>query len=139
MREVLGREAPAGTIVALHHPPVTLHGHPLAGAALRDPQRLAAALAGSDVRALLSGHFHHQLASSLAGVPVWVTPGVITRADTTAPVGVVRGVLGGSATVVDLGPGSPAVFTTVAARDPRAGELVYVWDLATDTVVTTEP
>ena len=69
---------------------------------------------------------------------MWVTPGVITRVDPTAPPGIVRGVLGGGATVVDLGPQLPAVFTKFAARDPRAGEFVYRWDLATGEVATTE-
>ena len=59
-----------------------------------------------------------------AGVPVWVTPGVVDRVDLTAPPQAVRSVRGASASIVDLGgPASPMVHL-LHARDPRAGETV---------------
>lgn len=74
---------------------------------------------GSDVRAILCGHYHAQLAGQLRGIPVWVTPGVVTRIDLTAPPSLVRAVQGASATVVDLGgPFSPS-FHVIHARDPK--------------------
>ncbi len=69
-----------------------------------------------------------QLTGHLCGVPVWVTPGVVTRIDLTAPRGLVRAVRGASATAVDLGgPFSPS-FHVIHARDPEAGRQVYLVD-----------
>lgn len=127
LRDHLVTPAPAGSIVALHHPPIAVPGHPMSGWVLRDPERLGAVLAGTDVRTVLCGHLHHQMSSSLAGTAVWVTPGVVTRIDTSSPRSLVRGVLGGSATIVDLGDGPP-VFRVVTSRDPAAGRQVYLYD-----------
>jgi 3',5'-cyclic-AMP phosphodiesterase len=83
------------------------------------------------VVAVLCGHFHLQLSGFLAGVPVSATPGVVTRIDLTAPAHVFRAVHGAGATLVELGgPFSPS-FHTLHARDPRAGEQVYVADPVT--------
>ena len=46
----------------------------LAQAGLRDAEAFLEAIEGSDVRAVLAGHFHHPLSASLRGVPVWVGP-----------------------------------------------------------------
>ncbi|MCW3818237.1 metallophosphoesterase [Micromonospora sp. DR5-3] len=129
LRLVLARPAEAGTVVVLHHPPIALPFSPLMGSVnLRDAEQLAAAVAGGDVRAVLCGHYHLQLSGSLAGVPVWVTPGVVTRIDLTAPPRLERAVTGAGASVVDLGgPGSP-MFHTLHARDPQAGRQVYLVD-----------
>ncbi|MFR9775066.1 metallophosphoesterase [Micromonospora sp. MS34] len=129
LRRVLARPVEAGTVVVLHHPPIALPSSPLmASVNLRDVDGFAAALAGSDVRAVLCGHYHLQLSGALGGVPVSVTPGVVTRIDLTAPPRLERAVTGAGATVVDLGgPGSP-MFHTLAARDPRAGRQVYLVD-----------
>ncbi|HEY3505021.1 MAG TPA: metallophosphoesterase [Actinocatenispora sp.] len=129
LADVLAEPAAAGTVVILHHPPIAPIDSPLLGSVnLRDADRLASLVQGSDVRVLLCGHFHLQLTGSLAGVPVWVTPGVITRIDRTAPPHLERAVLGASATVVDLGvPGGP-MFHTLHARDSRAGTAVYLVD-----------
>lgn len=125
LSNLLAEPAPAGSILALHHPPIAAPAWEyMARLGLRKPERLAARLNGSDVRAILCGHFHLQLAGSLSGIPVWVTPGVVTRVDHTKPM---RAVLGASATVVDLLDTGP-VFLTLQARDPRAGEQVYVVD-----------
>jgi hypothetical protein len=65
------------TFVALHHAPVPLQ-HPLPDAiGLTNPDDLAAVLAGSpDVVGLLAGHAHLAAASSFAGVPLRVGPGI---------------------------------------------------------------
>lgn len=80
---------------------------------------------------VLTGHLHFQAGGFLAGVPVWVTPGVVTRVDTTAVPHLVRGVLGAAATVVDLAGLSAPTFHLLQARDPRAGVEVYVFDAVT--------
>jgi len=121
--------APAGTVLALHHPPVHTPTAPWTSeAGLRNRDELAAVVAGTDVAAVLCGHFHLQLSGRLGGAAVWATPGVVTRIDLTAPPHVVRAVHGASATVVDLGgPFSPS-FHVLQARGPRTGEEVYTVD-----------
>ena len=131
LAEVLAEPAPDGTVIAFHHPPIHVAPSPTASYGLRNGDDLAAVVDGSDVRAILCGHYHHQLVGHLRGVPVSVTPGVVTRIDLTAPAALLRGVRGAGATVVDLGgPFSPA-FHVLHARDPRAGEQVYLADVAT--------
>jgi Icc protein len=136
---LLSQPAPAGSIVALHHPPIVTGASPsMERVNLQNGERLAEVLAGSDVRAVLCGHYHSQLSGFLAGIPVWVTPGVVTRIDLTAPPHLVRGVLGAGATVVDLGGPFSPVFHTLHARDPRAGEQVYLVDTGSGQDVTSE-
>ena len=133
----LATSAPAGSIVVLHHPPVSVDAIPyMRSVVLQQPDELGRVLAGTDVHAVLCGHLHHQLAGTVGEKPVWVTPGVITRIDLTAPSALVRGVLGAGATVVDLGGPSSPLFHTVHARDPRAGSEVYVYNPLTGEDVT---
>lgn len=128
LREVLAEPAPHGTVVVLHHPPVTLEVEVQQALGLQDGAALADALRGSDVRLVLCGHFHLQLFGHLASVPVWVTPGVLSRVDLTGPQGTERAVRGASATLVDLGGPYTPLFHVLHARDPRAGETVYELD-----------
>lgn len=91
-------------------------------------------------RELGSGHLGPDGAAWSAGsgsffgllerTPVWVTPGVVSRVDLTAPRGTERVVRGASATLVEFGDtysGSP-LFHTLHARDPHAGETIYELD-----------
>jgi 3',5'-cyclic AMP phosphodiesterase CpdA len=127
MRSVLAQPAAAGSVVVLHHPPIALESSPLMKSVnLRNAAQLADALSGTDVQAVLCGHFHLQLSGSLNGVPVWVTPGVVTRIDLTTPPHLERAVKGASATVVDLGGPNSPMFHTLQARDPEAGTQVYL-------------
>ncbi|WP_370617921.1 metallophosphoesterase family protein [Mumia sp. Pv 4-285] len=129
LRGRLATPAPSGTVVALHHPPLHVDWSPfMRDHGLHDRDQLAAAVAGADVHAVLCGHFHLQLSGMANGVPVWSTPGVVTRNDRTCPPELIRGVLGASATVVDLGGPFSPTFHTLHARDPRAGEQVYLVD-----------
>lgn len=64
--------APHGTLLALHHPPVPSPIGLLALVELRDQQRLAAVLEGTDVLAILGGHLHYSTTSTFAGIPVSV-------------------------------------------------------------------
>ena len=139
LSEVLRTPSPRGTVVVLHHPPVSPHGHRrLAGLALRDPEKLAEAIRGSDVHVVLAGHVGVDVGGMLAGVPVLVAPGVAGRTDLSAPAHLDRTVRGAGAQVVDLGgPCSPQSHT-VWARDPRAGELLELSDPATGRSVAGE-
>ncbi|MEU4689108.1 metallophosphoesterase [Actinoplanes sp. NPDC023714] len=129
LRTVLADPAPNGSVLAFHHPPVTVPGVAVQAAlGLHDVPTLAEAIAGTDVRLLLCGHFHLQLFGMLTGVPVWVTPGVVTRIDLTATPGTERAVKGASATLVDLGGPHSPTFHTLHARDPHTGETAYELD-----------
>ena len=140
LAELLHDPAPAGTVLALHHPPVwTPAAQWTNGMGLRNRDELGAVVAGSDVAAILCGHFHLQLTGRLGGTPVWVTPGVVTRIDLTAPPHVVRAVNGAGATAIDVGgPFSPS-FHVMHARDTRAGKEVYVVDPGTWKPTAEEP
>lgn len=70
LREVLATPAPLGTLLALHHPPLPSHIPLFDILELRDQDRLAAAIAGTDVRGILAGHLHYSTSGMFAGVPV---------------------------------------------------------------------
>jgi len=136
---LLATPAPEGTVLVLHHPPLHIASMPLlAAAVLRDIPALRDVVHGTDVRAVLAGHLHHPVTGFLAGTPVWVAPGVVTRVDTTAPAHLVRGVLGAGAGLLDLGRADATTYHLLHARDPRAGEPVYLHDAASGEDVTEE-
>ncbi|MFF4784995.1 MULTISPECIES: metallophosphoesterase family protein [Streptomyces] len=129
LRQVLSTPAEHGTVLAFHHPPISLAlsvTQQVFG--LLDPGELAAAIRGSDVRVILTGHYHLQLFGMLESLPVWVTPGVVNRIDLTTPYGTERAVRGASASLVELGGPASPMFHTFHARDPRAHETVYQLD-----------
>ncbi len=129
LRDVLAEPAPAGTVLAFHHPPIAVAGVEVQRAlGLRNPHELAETIRDSDVRVMLCGHFHLQLFGMLESVPVWVTPGVVNRVDLTATPGTERTIKGASATLVELGGPSSPLFHTLHARDPQIGETVHEAD-----------
>jgi 3',5'-cyclic AMP phosphodiesterase CpdA len=132
LAHTLASPADLGTVLVFHHPPLRLPSIPnVARVGLQNIEELGQIVQGTDVRAILTGHLHFQLSGFLAGVPVWITPGVVSRIDVTAPPHLVRGVLGAGATVVDLADPAAPTFHVLTARDPRAGEEVYVYDAVT--------
>jgi 3',5'-cyclic-AMP phosphodiesterase len=73
LRDVLATRAEHGTVLALHHPPIPSPMCPVAEVIeLLDTDRLAAVLEGSDVRAILGGHYHFSSHATFAGIPVSV-------------------------------------------------------------------
>jgi 3',5'-cyclic AMP phosphodiesterase CpdA len=73
LASVLAEPAPLGTILAMHHPPIAIPMLPAAAIIELDGQdRLATALAGTDVRMILGGHFHYSSYGTFAGIPVSV-------------------------------------------------------------------
>jgi 3',5'-cyclic-AMP phosphodiesterase len=129
LSDLLETPAERGTVIALHHPPLRLPAIAwFESFVLENINDLADAVRGRDVSAILAGHVHFQISGFLAGVPVSVAPGVVTRIDPTAPPHLVRGVLGAGASVVDLADPVTPSFHTIHARDPRSGEQVYVYD-----------
>lgn len=91
LRRDLSTPAPNGTVLALHHPPVPSPAATLAGRELADPARLAAALDGSDVVAILAGHFHHPMSGLFAGIPLWVGGSLAYLQDVGTPADTVVG------------------------------------------------
>ncbi|MFD9430521.1 metallophosphoesterase [Streptomyces sp. NPDC060002] len=129
LRDVLSTPAELGTVLAFHHPPICLGSSATQRVfGLREPEGLAEVIRGSDVRVVLTGHFHLQLFGLLAAVPVWVTPGVVNRIDLATAPGTERAVRGASASLVELGGATGPMFHTLHARDPRAHETVYELD-----------
>jgi 3',5'-cyclic AMP phosphodiesterase CpdA len=74
LRSVLAEPAEHGTVVALHHPPVPVEVTGLQRLHLTGQDGLAAAVQGTDVRAILGGHLHYATTSVFAGIPVYVAP-----------------------------------------------------------------
>ncbi|MGW8482583.1 phosphodiesterase [Microbacterium sp. NPDC055903] len=72
LAEVLATPAPDGTLIALHHPPVPSPLGLLALVELKNQDRLAEVIRGTDVRGVLGGHLHYSTHSTFAGVPVSV-------------------------------------------------------------------
>lgn len=107
----LARPAPDGTVVALHHPPITSPIASMARIALRDPQALGEVIAASDVLMVVCGHNHHASASALSGVPVWVSPASAYQSDVLSAAEY-RGLPGCGFTRIDVGPAG-AVATVV--------------------------
>jgi 3',5'-cyclic AMP phosphodiesterase CpdA len=72
LRDVLATPAPLGTLLAMHHPPVPSHLPLFDILELRHQDRLADAIAGTDVRGILAGHLHYSTHGMFAGVDVSV-------------------------------------------------------------------
>ena len=73
LADVLATPAEHGTVLALHHPPIPVPMMRIAEIIeLRDQGPLADVITGSDVRAVIGGHFHFTSYSTFAGVPVSV-------------------------------------------------------------------
>ena len=84
LTDVLATPAPAGTVLAMHHPPIPVPMMPAAAMIeLDDQDALAEVVAGSDVRAILGGHFHFTSHSTFAGVPVSVASATCYTSDIT--------------------------------------------------------
>jgi 3',5'-cyclic AMP phosphodiesterase CpdA len=101
LRDSIATPASDGTVVALHHPPIPSPIEPMSRIGLRDPDRLLDAIAGSDVRIVLCGHYHHEAAGTLGSIPVWVSPATAYRGDVTSRI-VFRGVPGAAFSRIDL-------------------------------------
>ncbi len=84
LRERLQRPAPAGTLLVLHHAPLPVVQDAAALWPLRDADAVAEVVRGSDVRAILSGHFHQAGYGMFAGVPVAQAPALAYSIDPTA-------------------------------------------------------
>lgn len=85
LRSVLRTPAPEGTILALHHPPVPSVQDLTVLVELRHQRDLAAALKGTDVRAIIAGHLHYSTFATFAGIPVSVASATCYTQDLATP------------------------------------------------------
>jgi Icc protein len=127
LSEILSTPADAGTVLVLHHPPIPAATTLLQGLELADPGALAEVVAGSDVRVILCGHYHHSLVGTLGEIPVIVTTGVANTADPLSPRGRERSVIGSGATIVTLD-GDSVRSTVIRAYGPDDGEELFDLD-----------
>lgn len=97
LREILATPAPLGTILALHHPPLPSHIPLFDILELRHQERLAQAIAGTDVRAILAGHLHYSTFGTFAGVPVSVASATCYTMNLQRPAAEVNGMDAGQA------------------------------------------
>ncbi|TGY39120.1 phosphodiesterase [Microbacterium laevaniformans] len=95
LRGILAEPAPLGTVLALHHPPLPTHIPFFDILELRHQSEFAAALAGSDVRAILAGHLHYATAGTFAGIPVSVASATCYTMNLQRPPQEVNGMDGG--------------------------------------------
>lgn len=91
LAEVLQTSAPAGTVLVMHHAPIDSLIQAQRGSGLDNPEALAQVVTGTDVRVILSGHYHHPVAGELAGIPVWAAPAVGYNFNPGAPANELHG------------------------------------------------
>lgn len=87
LADELAVPAPEGTILAMHHPPVPSVLDLAVLVELQQQHRLAAVLAGSDVRTILAGHLHYSTTATFAGIPVSVASASCYTQDLAVPPG----------------------------------------------------
>ena len=90
----LATPAEHGTILVIHHAPITYRSPVMQLLDFDDVDRLRAALVGTDVRAVLSGHLHVTSFGTLCHVPVIVAGGVSYVDDVGAPRTLLMGIDG---------------------------------------------
>jgi Icc protein len=98
----LAEPAPAGTVLALHHPPLPTSSRLSAGIQLQDRATFGAILAGTDVRVVLAGHTHVVSAGAVAGIPVWIGGATSYISDALVPAGGERTLNAPSVSRIDL-------------------------------------
>ncbi|MFC5176767.1 phosphodiesterase [Nocardioides taihuensis] len=73
LADLLATPAPRGTVLAMHHPPIPVPMmRPAEIIELDGQDALAEVVRGTDVRAIIGGHFHFTSWSTFAGIPVSV-------------------------------------------------------------------
>jgi 3',5'-cyclic-AMP phosphodiesterase len=90
----LAAPAEHGTILVMHHAPITYRSPVMQLLDFDDVDRLRTVVEGTDVRAVLSGHLHVTSFGTLGSVPVIVAGGVSYVDDVGAPRDLLMGVHG---------------------------------------------
>ena len=110
----------AGTLLALHHPPIATPIELMGVIELEDQPALAEVIAGTDVRGILAGHLHYSTFSTFAGVPVSVCAASCYTIDLVAPADRLLSALsnGLQASLVHVYPDS-VVFSSIGLEPPH--------------------
>lgn len=95
LSEVLSVPAAAGSVLALHHPPIPTPIGAMSILELDDEHALAEVVRGSDIRTILGGHLHYASMSTFAGIPVSVAAATCYTMDLSAAPQQLLGVDGG--------------------------------------------
>jgi len=120
----LATPAPDGTLLAMHHPPVPTVVGVLELVELKDRDRLAPVIRGTDVRGILGGHLHYSTTATFAGVPVSVASATCYTQDLTAVFPDARGQDGGqSYNLVHVYPDTVVHSIVPIGRFPAVYEL----------------
>ncbi|MFD0514160.1 metallophosphoesterase family protein [Streptomyces aureus] len=90
LASVLAEPAPLGSVLVTHHPPLPSPVPTVHMLRMQQPERLAAVLAGSDVRMVVTGHAHHTGCGALSRIPVWVGPATAYGVTVLPPKGRLR-------------------------------------------------
>jgi 3',5'-cyclic-AMP phosphodiesterase len=135
LAEELAIDAPHGTILAMHHPPVPCVLDLAVSVELREQGALAEVLKGTDVRTIIAGHLHYSTSATFAGIPVSVASASCYTQDLVAPVGSTRARDGAQAynlihvydhtimhTVVPVGNSTTLDFVSAATTAERLAE-----------------
>ena len=134
LREELATPAPHGTIVILHHPPTPARTPLLHALELQNPGDLLEVCAGTDVRAVLGGHYHHALATAERGIPVIVAPGITNTTCVTCDDGHERSHVGSGFAVVELPSTEGAAPSVAFVTAPSPEDGTELFDLGPDEV-----
>ncbi|MEZ0163211.1 metallophosphoesterase [Kineococcus sp. LSe6-4] len=128
LRTELSAPAARGSAVVLHHSPVRAPTVLHEALRLQNPDDLLSAVAGTDVRVVLSGHYHHHAAQTYpSGLTALVAPAVANRSDPFAAHGRERILRGHGALLVDVT--DAGVFSRVLSiPSPGDGEELFVLD-----------
>lgn len=118
LAEVLQEPAEHGTLLTVHHPPIPSTTVSQRGSGLREPKKLYDVIQDSDVRAILSGHYHHQISGMLGHIPVWVSGAASYNFDLLSDPAILRGMQDGWATIVDVYP-ETVTFSSVLITERK--------------------
>ena len=132
LRAQLATPAGHGTIVVMHHAPVPAWSALLRSLELQGAAEVLQVLAAGDVRLVLSGHYHHSVATWAGGLPVVVAPGVTNTTDAVAPGGHERAAAGSGFAVVDVPESGAPAATFVSV--PAAGDGRWLFDMDPEVV-----
>lgn len=128
LREAISEPAPHGTVVVVHHPPLRAQTDLLQALALdeHDGHELLDIVRGTDVRVILSGHYHLPITEIVGGVPVTVAPGVTNLSRAFADPAEESAIDGFGGAVVTVGEGSVRVVPFVERLTPD--DVVFHYD-----------
>lgn len=104
--EAMAQEpAPLGTLLSMHHPPISSPMPQLRFAGLRNSADLSTALKGSDVKGIVTGHYHHPCSAMWHGMLVWCGPALAYSQDVLAENSHIRGWNHGAFSLIDVSSG----------------------------------